>query len=218
MIVKAPINSYYLYLYENIINGKVYVGQTTNIKTRHRAHCSTNFNGMPIDNAIKKYGHYAFILTIILVTDTLERVNQEEIYWIARIREYLGYNNVYNISDGASTPMTQETKTKISQSKMGEKNAFFGKTHTDETKRKLSANLAGNSFRLGKTASVITKLNISKAVTGEKNPNSKLTLSQVIEIRHLYSNNVFSQIELSKKFNVALITISRLLRNKTWNK
>ena len=89
---------YYLYIYENKINDKVYIGITNNMTKRTSQHRRKIVG--PIDHAIKKYGEGNFTITIIKITDTLDKILQEEIYWISRMREFLGTKNVYNITDG----------------------------------------------------------------------------------------------------------------------
>lgn len=58
-----------IYIYENLINGKVYIGQTNNLKRRDWAHISCQNKSMPIDLAIKKYGRQNFSLNIIRELD-----------------------------------------------------------------------------------------------------------------------------------------------------
>ena len=51
-----------IYLIENKINGKKYIGQSINIYKRFREHCFlSNKNHSYIDNAIHKYGKENFI-------------------------------------------------------------------------------------------------------------------------------------------------------------
>ena len=66
---------------------------------------------------------------------------------------------------------TEETKRKISDSKKGEKNPFFGKRHSEQTKLKMSI------ARKGKLKSKETRRRMSESLkgvrAGEKNPNWK---------------------------------------------
>ena len=58
----------------------------------------------------------------------------------------------------------EERKKKISESMRGNKNPFYGKHHSDETKEKLRIQ------RKGKRLTEEYKKKISEAITGEKNP------------------------------------------------
>jgi hypothetical protein len=51
---------------------------------------------------------------------------------------------------------------------------------------------------------------------GEKHKLSKLSEQQVLEIRELYSTGNYSQIELSKKFQVDNVTICFIINRKLW--
>jgi hypothetical protein len=51
---------------------------------------------------------------------------------------------------------------------------------------------------------------------GEKHSNCKLTNEQVLEIRELYSTGNYSQIELSKKFQVFDSAINMIIKRKRW--
>lgn len=50
---------------------------------------------------------------------------------------------------------------------------------------------------------------------GEKNPAAKLTNEQVFQIRELYAEGKFTQMEMGKMFNVAFQTISVIVRGKS---
>lgn len=93
-------------------------------------------------------------------------------------------------------PLSDEHKKKLSKSQMGENNGFYGKKHTDESKRKISETHSGKrlsedhkrkisrgkmgknnpnygkpAWNKGKKHSKETRHKISEALKGEKNPN-----------------------------------------------
>lgn len=53
--------------------------------------------------------------------------------------------------------------------------------------------------------------------SGEKSSNSKLTESQVIEIRRLYFSDEMTAVEIAKKYSINKCYIHLILRNKRWN-
>ena len=57
---------------------------------------------------------------------------------------------------------------------------------------------------------------INKPV-GDQNPSSKLTESQVLEIRALYHRNKISQRELARRFHISQRQIWGILRRKAWS-
>lgn len=52
---------------------------------------------------------------------------------------------------------------------------------------------------------------------GSKNPGSKLSIEQVLEIRKLSKNNEYKQIEIAKLFDVTPLVISRIVNHKTFS-
>src|ERR1700691_1972617 len=93
---------YHIYVYENRTNGKIYIGQTSDLKKRDYQHSNKNDNSL-LARAIKKYGRGSFDLWTICIVDTTAQANQEEIYWISEMRCQLGKNMVYNITDGGES-------------------------------------------------------------------------------------------------------------------
>lgn len=87
-----------IYKIENIVNHKIYIGQTINPLKRwkeHKTSAKTNHDNCPIHQAIKKYGEENFSFTILEWT---ENFNKRE---IELIKEYnCKVPNGYNISSG----------------------------------------------------------------------------------------------------------------------
>ena len=73
------INDYFgvIYLYENLINHKKYVGQTTkSILERHRNHKYQKYNSY-FHNALTKYGENNFQLTVIDYAFSADELNKK---------------------------------------------------------------------------------------------------------------------------------------------
>src|ERR1019366_2288487 len=176
----------YIYAYENKINGKMYVGQTVNIKARDRSHIKSS-TATGFDGALKKYGRDKFNLFVIDIVDTDEQANEIEIFWIAEMRKFLGRSNVYNLTDGGQgtrgVKHSEESKKHLSDIRTGEKNPFYGKKHTEESKLKIKESLEnlapevkeriaaagpkGETHPMfGKSHSIETKAKISKSLIG----------------------------------------------------
>lgn len=191
---------FYLYIYKNLINNMVYIGQTKNIKIRDQKHC--NGSKMQIDQAIKKFGRDNFLLSVIMTSNNEKEITLAEIEWIAQARNKLGSDMVYNVSNGGPIVWLNMKHTDISREKMsqshkglhtGIQNNMFGKQHSDSSKILISEN------RKGKTA-------------GEQHPNSKLTKEQV----ELIKLDNRSERKLAKIFNVSRSTINSIKRGINW--
>ena len=123
-------------------NGKVYVG-ITGQRPSKRWQRGEGYAGSVFYNAIKKYGWDNISHKIIATGLTRNEAEDMEIGLIASLnsndRRY-GYNIE---SGGKTSPMSEETKRKISNSHLGEKNPMFGKKMTEEAKAKKSEMMRG---------------------------------------------------------------------------
>jgi hypothetical protein len=92
-----------------------------------------------------------------------------------------------------------------------------GKIVSEETKKKVSEKFMGeNNHRYGIKASEETRKKMCESSKkGESNHASKLTSSDVLEIRRLGSEGM-GQRKIGKKFNVTKTTISHILKGLTW--
>ena len=100
-----------IYKIENLINHKVYIGQSIDIKRRFNAHKATAFNinarnyQYPLYRAIRKYGLENFSFQVIEECSQQE-LNKKENYWILYYdscnkgynQSYQGNNNIKNFS------------------------------------------------------------------------------------------------------------------------
>jgi group I intron endonuclease len=155
-----------VYKATNIINNKVYIGQTIKtLEQRRKTHeSSPDYNSAYFQRAIKKYGKINFKWEVLEVCQTRVQLNTQEKFWIA----FYCSNKVssgYNLTDGGdSFEFNEEIKKKISQSITGEKNGFFGKKHSASTKQKVS------QANKGKKRSQKYKDFLKNKVKGEDNP------------------------------------------------
>jgi group I intron endonuclease len=78
-----------IYKTTNIINNKIYVGKSIKEKNSYIG------SGVLLNRAIKKYGKNNFIKEIIDRANTLDELNEKEIYWIEKLNstdQKIGYN------------------------------------------------------------------------------------------------------------------------------
>lgn len=126
-------------LYMHIFpNGKVYIGITSR-KTWERWSGGHGYSGQPLmHNAITKYG-WKNIRHIVLADGmTQEEAEAAEVETIKKFRS-TNRRYGYNIANGGSTggKHTKETKAKMSASKSGENNPFFGRQLSEDHKKKI---------------------------------------------------------------------------------
>lgn len=83
-----------IYKIENLINHKIYIGQSVHIEKRFLEHCKKSSSSL-ISTAISKYGKDNFSFTIIEEC-TIEELNDKEEYYIKKYNSITPYG--YNIT------------------------------------------------------------------------------------------------------------------------
>lgn len=154
-----------IYKIANNINGKVYIGQSINIKERWKSHIRSLDKEMSsctaLQRAWKKYGGKENFSFEILALCPEEMLDEFEVKYInlynARVHGYNiepGGNKNKHLSKETKEKIgnanrgrqfSDETKNKMSESRMGNQNPMYGKHHTEETKRKISEKNKGNT-------------------------------------------------------------------------
>lgn len=119
----------YIYKTTNLIDNKVYIGQHRSDKFDTEYYGS----GIHIVRAVKRFGIKNFKTEIIDIAYNDEDLDCKEKNFIKYYREELGYENVYNISNGGFGAMALETRQKISKTLTGRKN----KPHSKQTRQKI---------------------------------------------------------------------------------
>jgi group I intron endonuclease len=125
-------------------SGRLYIGQTQNLRKRINAYkCDVRKDrkDIKLHNSLRKYGWDAHVLEVIEeVADEL--MDEREIYWIAELKTYCyKYPEGLNMTEGGdgqrSTWMHDiERRKKQAKRFTGKGNPFYGKTHSEEFKKK----------------------------------------------------------------------------------
>ena len=143
-----------------VANGKVYVGQTTTLlKLRQKNHFYEAARGEDSHfcRALRKYGDDAFIWEHIDTADSIDELNQKEVYWIVFYKCFEDPTKGYNSDPGGkNAKSSEETKKKISE-------ALKGRPKSDEHKARIKAARANYP-----PVSQETKNKIATARTGQK--------------------------------------------------
>lgn len=205
-------------------NSKIYVGQTSRpLTTRFQEHISHAIQGMTtcrkLYAAIRKHGKENFYAELLSTVETEQDANQLEKFYIS---QFNSIKNGYNLQEGGyNGKPSEETRKLMSESRLGEKNGMFGKSHTTESKNQISLKKKGQpSFWKGKTIPQEVRDKISdsrKGITvGEKNPSAKLTKEQVEEIKLLLQNPDYTQKQIWEMFNISRSQLQRIKSGKSW--
>jgi len=154
-----------IYVFRNKINNMPYVGQTGNFEKRVNGH---KYDSLLIDKAIRKHGLENFE-QLLLENVPEEELDYWEVHYIKEINSIFPYG--YNFESGGhkNKHLSEETKRKISEAKIGKLLSEEHKKRLSNAK-KLSVAKRGGSH-LGKLHSKETKQKISNAMSGENHPN-----------------------------------------------
>lgn len=141
-IVELNDNTYCIYAHINKTNGKIYVGQTCNIKDRWKNEGSAYKKCKRFYNALKKYKWNGFLHEIWKTDLTLEEANYWECFYIERYKttdEEHGYNLT---SGGSNGKHSEETKALMSEKSKGENNSQYGTHHSPEHNAKIGKSVS----------------------------------------------------------------------------
>ena len=178
-----------IYLIVNNNNGRVYVGQSKNIKARIAVHKRKLKSGIHPNNYMmndyNKYFGENFKFEI-LENCFVKNLDIREKYWISFF-DSIQSDKGYNRESGGTRGKVYDAERIMSIK--GKGNPMYGKNHSYEAK---------NSIR--------------KANRGN---NNKLSLEIVKEIKIKLSKGS-NQSELAKKFNVTISTINKIFVFKNW--
>lgn len=148
-----------IYVAENTVNGKRYVGQTRRTFELRKKQHKRDIERLDLKlyRAIRKHGWDNFNWAIIVEgIENIDSLNRLEQYWIKELDTFKnGYNST---TGGEGYILSDEAKMKMSESRKG-------RHFSEETRRKLS------DSQRGKHLSEETKKKMSESQKGEKNPN-----------------------------------------------
>ena len=149
-----------VYITTNIVNGKQYIGshKTENVDDGYLG------SGTIIKNAIKKHGKENFRRELLIECDNIDKARDLEASYI---KEYNTLSpNGYNISPtGGTTRLGKHSKKTIQilrDKNKGKNNPWYGKSHSDEAREKMSfANIGRTPTNLDELHTIKTRRKIS---------------------------------------------------------
>ena len=134
-----------IYKITNKITGKCYIGQTVQTLQRRWYKHLHNNRCPAMRDAIKKYGEDNFYIEVIDSAETLEELNEKEIYWISHYNSVVP--NGYNLQEGGKNSRCAEsTKQKLSELNRGENHPLWGTHRSQSVKDAVSNARKGMKF------------------------------------------------------------------------
>ena len=172
-----------VYEIRNLINNKVYIGSSVDLFSRRYCHLwqlrTRKHENKHLLSAFEKYGENNFEFRVLEYCDVdkLLIVEQQYIDKFDATDRAKGYNKSPTAGSPLGVKRTDDYKRKLSESRKGKgsgvNNPFYGKTHTKESRSKISA--AG----IGRVCTKETREKRSKALKGlKRSKENKLNLSK----------------------------------------
>jgi len=153
----SDISNCGIYMLTNLINNKIYIGQTRDIKRRNRDYKKNNPSNAELKEDISNYGFVNFKFEVLEYCEEMFLNNLEKKY----IKEFDAINKGYNKKNGGcgggrhsekskklmsqngkgKHPWNKENSEKMSKLFSGKGNPFYGKHHSIETIKKIKENI-----------------------------------------------------------------------------
>jgi len=153
-----------IYCIHNLVNDKIYVGSSIDIKNRKTEHFKSLKGGYHrnkyLQRAYIKYGKNLFDFIVLEEVGNRDSLIKREQYWLDQTKSYnpeIGYNICQIAGNTMGREWSEETLIKF-------KEAGKKRRHPEEVKAKISNSLKGRKF------SKETLEKMSKAQSGENNP------------------------------------------------
>lgn len=206
-----------IYQIRNLINGRVYIGQTRQRFEKRYLHHYWKLKRGTHDNpwlqrAFNKYGETQFVFEVLEIIEDGDLINEREFILIQSAKQL---NTCYNMIDGGGgrggIPMSEETKRRL-----GELNRVLntGKRASEETKRKMSESRRGK-HRKPEDIQKAVNTRQNRILSGTQNGTTKLTSDQAKQIKQMLMCGVPYDV-ISQKFNISKYNINAIRSNRSW--
>jgi group I intron endonuclease len=227
--------TYYIYILQNNVNFKIYIGKTNDPNKRYKEHLyitnsNTYNNKHLLHKAISKYNIDNFSFQIIEEHEIEQDCLEAEKFWIEFFRSDVnrfGNDYGYNLTAGgegiSGLKHSQETKDKVSKANKGRifssiTKQKMSRSHTGKPSPMLGHQQTDNQKQMqSEMVSGAKNYFYGKHFTGEQNAFSVLTEKQVIEIIDLLKKKTYKQKMIAKIYGVTLATINKIKTGRTWN-
>lgn len=184
------MNKGVIYSITNKVNGKQYVGLSTEYKKRwtlHRYRLRSNtHNSKYLQHSWNKYGEDNFIFEIVEEVEEGE-LNNRERYWIDKLNTFIP--NGYNLTKGGE--------------------GSLGWTPSKETREKISK---ANSGRIMSEESKEAR----RKASNELKPLAKITKQQALEVKRVLFYFDGDIVAVSRYFEISKHTVWNIYHEKTW--
>ena len=207
-----------IYKITNLIDGKIYVGQSVHPEkrwTEHKQRARNHYDNYPIHLAISKYGEDNFNFEIIEWTPLYE---EREKFFIRELNTLVP--NGYNLIEGGHSPILfGEDNSRNTISREAVLNIIKALRENSLTDREIA-------IKYNTTDKIVADINhgYTHRVETETYPirikrgRQILSEEEVKEIKNLLINSSFSFTEIAKKYNTTKTNISQINNGRSFDR
>jgi len=202
-----------IYKITNLIDGKVYIGQTVNYNKRKKRHLSSLKNGNHhnehLQRAFDKHGEDSFKIELIKKCN-IEELDKLERYYIKEL-DACNHDKGYNMMYGGQRyrNFTKEVRLKMSE-------AGKGRKFTNEHKKKIGLAHKGRKLSQEHISKISATKKKTKIHCGEKNPNALISDSVAKKIiMDLLANMAVK--DIANKYQVSSDVVYNIMYNKSYS-
>jgi len=218
-----------VYAIRNKKDGRAYIGSSVDVESRMRGHKSMlkrgkHYNRL-LQGAFDTFGEDSFEFIVLEANVPTDNLRNREEYYTSLYGTNLsgkGYNIRKEVLSNKGISLTDESKSRIRKSKMGSKNPFYHRTHTEESRKKMSTAHSGTrAYWYGKKLPPDLIKKRSKAMKGKlagaKNPSAKINFSIAEQIRSEISGGKKIR-DIAKEYHLSSSLIYEIKLNHLWAK
>lgn len=220
-----------IYGIKNKVNGKIYIGKSLVICDRLNHHKKLlrkrrHFN-VHLQNSFEKYGEGSFEFVVLQECDVAVLTDREQ-HWIDHHSSTGVYNKVIDVKNfkiddfireklrkaQLGKKLSLETRKKMSLNNQGSKNGFYGKTHSEENKKKISEWVSKNYIGAGNPLFGKKHAHASKILMSLG--RGKLKSDDVLKIKNMILEDKLSHKQIADEFKVSRTVITRIANGDRW--
>lgn len=206
-----------IYQIRNIVNEKVYIGQTKQPFFKRFLHHVWKLRKGMHDNkhlqrAFDFYTEEAFVFEVLEVIENPKLLDKKEIEYIKKAKRC---NLCYNISDGGQgmhgIPMPDHVKEMLSKLN---KKLNTGKHPSVETRKKMSDSRKGTK-RSSEEVSKMLQTRSNKILSGNKTKSCKITAEEAKQIKQMLMKG-FAYEDIANQFSISFSNVNAIRSNRSW--